>query len=262
MVYALHACAERLKKLSFHNGTNSRIERVRLSPNALKLYRSYKLLEFTFVFEPSSIYIYIYIQYSSGVDVTSRDGRIEDNEDKEELGAECGSFYSKKNSSRERKTKSTSTSATNCDEDDYGISRRRRGRGGEEESGEGKRYVNLAEIRRASRRSKEKTRPRGSSLEAGQLVSFPFTRNFLTIDSSLCTYMSPRDRLSNGEFILLRCSLDSTRKTSRLLPSIYPYSLPYGKRDATVSSPWKIGGQSDGETKVRAIRSTHSSGPA
>lgn len=208
------------------------------------------------------LYIYIYIQYSSGVDVTSRDGRIEDNEDKEELGAECGSFYSKKNSSRERKTKSTSTSATNCDEDDYGISRRRRGRGGEEESGEGKRYVNLAEIRRASRRSKEKTRPRGSSLEAGQLVSFPFTRNFLTIDSSLCTYMSPRDRLSNGEFILLRCSLDSTRKTSRLLPSIYPYSLPYGKRDATVSSPWKIGGQSDGETKVRAIRSTHSSGPA
>lgn len=80
MVYALHACAERLKKLSFHNGTNSRIERVRLSPNALKLYRSYKLLELTFVFEPSSIYIYI--QYSSGVDVTSRDGRIEDNEDK------------------------------------------------------------------------------------------------------------------------------------------------------------------------------------
>lgn len=60
MVYALHACAERLKKLSFHNGTNSRIERVRLSPNALKLYRSYKLLELTFVFEPSSIYIYIF----------------------------------------------------------------------------------------------------------------------------------------------------------------------------------------------------------
>ena len=91
------------------------------------------------------IYIYTYIvQYSSGVDlVTSRDGRTEDNEDKEELGAECGSFYStKKNSSRERKTKSTSTGATNCDEDDYGISRRRDGaeRGGEgrkEEGGRG-----------------------------------------------------------------------------------------------------------------------------
>lgn len=75
------------------------------------------------------------VQYSFGVDVTSRDGRMEDNEDKEELGAECGSFYSKKNSrSRERKTKSTSTGATNCDEDDYGISRRR---GGKREEGGG-----------------------------------------------------------------------------------------------------------------------------
>lgn len=231
MVYALHACAERLKKLSFHNGTNSRIERVRLSPNALKLYRSYKLLELTFVFEPSSLYIYI--QYSSGVDVTSRDGRIEDNEDKEELGAECGSFYSKKNSSRERKTKSTSTSATNCDEDDYGILRRRRGRGGEEERGGGETLRQFGGDP-TSRRSKEKTRPRGSSLEAGQLVSFPFTRNFLTIDSSLCTYMSPRDRLSNGEFILLRCSLDSTRKTSGLLPSIYPYNLRQEGRNSFI----------------------------
>lgn len=103
------------------------------------------------------------VQYSSGVDVTSRDGRMEDNEDKEELGAECGSFYSKKNSrSRERKTKSTSTGATNCDEDDYGISRRRGGGGGGKRGrGRGKRYVNLAEIRRASRRPREKTRPRG-----------------------------------------------------------------------------------------------------
>lgn len=102
------------------------------------------------------------VQYSFGVDVTSRDGRMEDNEDKEELGAECGSFYSKKNSrSRERKTKSTSTGATNCDEDDYGISRRRGGKREEGGGGEGKRYVNLAEIRRASRRPREKTRPRG-----------------------------------------------------------------------------------------------------